>query len=176
MKSAEKLLAKYPGVKIVEVEQELDQATFDAQKMKHEARNAEGGVIGTVWFDDVTFILTKRSGLHAGWALIGGTVENEETFDDAFLREVEEETGVKAKIGRVLLLEHKTFISPSGERLNMDVVLVEATALDGQKILETPGAEQEGLIVKSFDTSSIPSEMILMDREKLELLIESHRI
>lgn len=173
MQSVEKLLAKYPDVEIVKVEQELDQATFDAQKVKHEARNAEGGAIGTVWFDDGTFILTKRSGLHAGWALIGGTVESEEAFDDAFLREVEEEAGVKAKIGRVVLLERKTFISPSEERLSMDVALIEAIALERQKVHETQEARQEGLTVKTFSKDSIPSEMILTDLEKLQLLVES---
>lgn len=173
MKSVEALLDQYPDTEIVEVEQELDQASFDAQKTKHEVRDAEGGAIGTVWLDDNTFILTKRSGLHAGWALIGGTVEKGEMFDKAFLREIEEEAGVKAKLSRVVLLERKTFISPSNERLNMNVALIEAVALEGQRIRETKDANEEGLVVESFDKNNIPTEMILRDREKLQLLVES---
>lgn len=174
MKSIETLIDKYPDTEIIEVTQELDQATFDDQKAKHEARHAEGGAIGTVWLDDNTFVLTKRSGLHAGWALVGGTVEKGEMFDEAFLRELEEETGVKAKLGRVVLLERKTFISPSNERLNMDVVLIEAIALEGQEIIKTKEAKKEGLIVETFNKTNIPTEMILKDREKLQLLVESH--
>lgn len=176
MQTVDKLLFKYPNLDIIEVEQELDQAAFDAQKSKHEVRNAEGGAIGTVWLDDNVFVLTRRTGLHAGWALIGGTVEEGEMFEDAFLRELLEETGIKAKIERVVLLERKTFISPSDERFIMDVALIEATALKGQEVVETEGAKREGLTVKAFSKNSIPDKMIFKDREKLKLLVESHSI
>jgi ADP-ribose pyrophosphatase YjhB (NUDIX family) len=176
MQSIDRLRATYPDIEIVTVEQRLDEATFIAQKSKHEARSAEGGAIGTVWLDDGSFVLTKRSGLHAGWALIGGTVEQGEAFDEAFLREIREETGIQATISRVLLLEYKTFVSPAGSRLQMPVVLLEAIALEGQGIVETKEAHDEGLLVEAFNVHTIPQEMILKDREKLQLLIESRTV
>ncbi|MGI9027727.1 MAG: NUDIX hydrolase [Candidatus Saccharimonadales bacterium] len=176
MNSTELLLKKYPNVKVVEVSQELDQDTFNAQKIKHEQRQAEGGAIGTVWLEDGTIVLTKRSGLHAGWALIGGTVENGEAFDDAFLREVKEEIGIKATIGRIVMLERKIFTSPNAEQLPMNVAVIEAHAEKGEQITKTKDAEIEGLEAKAFAINSLPSEMILNDLNKLELVVAARRV
>lgn len=174
MKPIEALLIKYPDIEIVDVRHDLDQETFNAQKQKHQSRNAEGGAIGTVWLDDNTFILTKRSGLHAGWALIGGTVEQGESFDIAFVREIEEETGLKASISRVLQYERKIFVAPSGEELEMDVVLMEAKALKSQEVRKTIDAEEEGLIIEAFSKKTVPAEMILKDRQKLDVIIRTN--
>jgi len=172
MTSREVLLAKYPDASITTVRQELDEETFQIQKQKHESRNAEGGAIGVIWAGNAEIVLARRLGkLHAGWALVGGTVEQGQKFDDAFLQEAKEEAGVDIRIERLVILEQKVFVSPSGQELHMDLAVFEGTILEGQHITQTPEAAEEGLEVKVFPYNTPPVEMILGDKAKLEQVI-----
>jgi len=169
MTSRETLLAKYPNTPLTTIRQELDEETFQIQKQKHESRNAEGGAIGIIWAGTTEIVLVRRLGkLHAGWALIGGTVEQGKLFDDAFLQEAKEEAGVDVRIERLVTLEQKVFVSPSGQELSMDLAVFEATILAGQHITQTHEAAEEGLEVNVFPYDAPPAEMILGDKAKLE--------
>jgi ADP-ribose pyrophosphatase YjhB (NUDIX family) len=169
----ETLLAKYPNAPITTVRQELDEETFSMQKQKHESRNAEGGAIGVIWANEADVVLARRLGkLHAGWALIGGTVEQGQLFDVAFLQEAKEEAGVDVHIERLVALEQKVFVSPSGQELQMDLAVFEGVIADGQHVTRTPEAVAENLEVAVFPCNALPAEMILGDKAKLEKVIQ----
>ena len=171
MNAKEELTISYPNTPNVSELVELDEDSFNTQKLKHEERNAEGGAIGVVWLDDHSVVLASRTKLHPGWALIGGTVEQGQSFEDAFIREVKEEAGLDIQINRLALLVQKVFVSPSNEELNMDLAVFEATANAGQQVQSTLEAESEGLEVRAFNINDLPASMIMKDREKLEDVI-----
>lgn len=56
-----------------------------------------GGVVYKKNGENVEFLISKHSGYHK-WVLPKGLVEAGETFEQAAVREVSEETGVKARI------------------------------------------------------------------------------
>lgn len=171
MSSRSELINNYPNPSTATERVALDQASFDAQKLKHVSRNAGGGAIGIIWLNDNSVVLARRTNLHPGWSLIGGTVEHGQSFEDAFIREAKEETGLHIHICRLVLLVQKLFISPSNQELEMDLAVFEANANAGQEIQLTPEAKSEGLEVKAFDINELPAEMIMKDREKLDIVI-----
>lgn len=173
MSSIENLLAIYPDAEIAETTIEIGEDDFTAQVAKNARSNAEGGTLGVVWVGKAAIVLVRRSGMHAGWALPGGTVEAGEDFDKAFLREVKEETSVSATLDRLLLLDRRVFVSPSGERLPLDLAVFEATAEPDQTAKTTAMAVDEGLEVATFGIDEIPSSMIFKDKERVELAIAS---
>ncbi|MBB3594626.1 8-oxo-dGTP pyrophosphatase MutT (NUDIX family) [Rhizobium sp. BK529] len=85
---------QYPDAKLTAADQPLPEADFKAQKHKHFSRRALGGAIGIIHNARGQIVLAKRSGMHAGWSLPGGTVEEGEDFSIAFRREISEEIGV----------------------------------------------------------------------------------
>jgi len=173
--SFERLLEKYPGIEVRSVRQELDAQNFEMQRRKNKQKQPEGGAIGVVWFGLDRVVLAKRTqALHPGYSLLGGTVERGQHFDDAFVREALEEAGMRVRIGRLVVVEQKIFVSPTGQELPMNLAVFEASALPGEKIVATPDAEAEGLEVEAFALNELPSEMILADKEKLEMVIAQH--
>lgn len=84
MSTSAELLDTFPNAQVVVERYELDEQAFIAQKLKHESGKAEGGSIGIVWQDNNHVVLTRRIKLHPGWALLGGTVEYGQSFEDAF--------------------------------------------------------------------------------------------
>jgi len=170
--SFDRLLEKYPDTEIRSVRQELDAATFEVQQRKHEQKQAEGGAIGVVWLGSDKVVLARRTQkLHPGWSLLGGTVERDQDFDDAFIREALEESGMRIRIVRLAIAERKIFISPEGRELPMNLAVFETAVLPGEVIIATPEAKVEGLEVEAFALDALPPEMILADREKLDLII-----
>ncbi|HSX37115.1 MAG TPA: NUDIX domain-containing protein [Patescibacteria group bacterium] len=173
--SKNRLFAKFPETKVVQTLQELAKEDFENQKAKQLEYDIEGGAIGVVWVSPTEVVLTRRTKPHGGWALPGGRVEKGEDFDDAFLREVEEETSVKAVLDKALQLEEKIFISPAGEKLPFVLASFEATALPGQTPILTIDAVREGLEVAVFDVNSLPEQMVLQDRQKIELALAARQ-
>jgi len=168
MSTINSLLEKYPDTNIVETTFHIEQTDFDMQVAKNKSRNAEGGTLGVVWVSNEEIVLVNRSGMHPGWALPGGTVEYGEDFDVAFLREVEEETAVVAAIKRLLTVDRRLFISPSGKEYKFDLAVFEATSTQGQQARTTDMAVEEGLTVATFNASDLPTDMIFNDRDRIE--------
>ncbi len=171
MSSVENLLEKYPEAEVIESIIKIDEANFQAQRNKILQRNSEGASIGVVWMDMASIVLARRLGLHPGWALPGGTVERNEDFDAAFLREIYEETSVKALIDRLLLLDRRLFVSPTGDTQALNLAVFEATAIPKQTAITTDDAHREGLEVQTFVTNALPEIMIFKDKQRTEMII-----
>ena len=170
------LVRQYPNAVLTTVEQPLSADDYAAQKHKHFSRRALGGAVGIIRDGDGRIVLAKRSGMHAGWALVGGTVEAGEDFAVAFGREVSEEVGITLDCIDLVELERKTFVSPEGESFRFLLAVFSARILEGELPPPTSDAQAEGLTVGLFEPSAIPAEMILGDREKLLRALESVRL
>lgn len=73
---------------------------MDTPKLKYKKETSAGGIVYKKVGDSVFWLVTQHS-LHKGWGfpkgIVGDSVENEPN-EQAALREVEEEGGIKAKI------------------------------------------------------------------------------
>lgn len=163
----EKLIRQYPNARLTGADQSLSEADFQAQKHKHFSRKALGGAIGIISNARGQIVLAKRSGMHAGWSLPGGTVEEGEDFLVAFRREISEEVGVSLDGVDLIELERKKFISPQGEAFDFLLAVFEARMREDDLPAPTDAAVAEGLEVALFSPADIPAEMILGDRQKL---------
>jgi ADP-ribose pyrophosphatase YjhB (NUDIX family) len=161
------LVRQYPNARLTTAEQPLPQADFEAQKHKHFSRRALGGAIGIIRNARGRIVLAKRSGMHPGWSLPGGTVEEGEDFSLAFQREIQEEIGVSLDAVELIELERKRFISPHGESFDFLLAVFKAGMHEDTLPSPTDDAIAEGLEIALFDPAGIPAEMILGDRQKL---------
>lgn len=160
------LLQRFPKAVMTDAIQPLDEASFQAQKHKHISRNARGGSIGIISTPRNEIVLVKRSGMHAGWALPGGTVERGEDFVVAFEREIAEEIGIALHATTLVEIERKQFISPSDEKLHFLLAVFTAQMKECTLPPPTKDAKDEGLTVELFTSSRLPQNMILGDRKK----------
>ena len=161
------LTRQYPNARLTAADQPVLEADFEAQKHKHFSRRALGGAIGIIHNARGEIVLAKRSGMHAGWSLPGGTVEEGEDFPVAFRREISEEIGVSLDRVDLIELERKKFISPKGETFDFLLAVFEARIREEELPGPTDDALAEGLEIALFYPADIPSEMILGDRQKL---------
>lgn len=175
MSQLDDLLAKYPGISVTKRTSIIDEENWQKQSSKQLARSSSAGAVAVVWENDGKIVLTKRTNLHAGWALPGGTVEQGESFETALIREVREETSLRVEVKRLILLEEATFIAEhTNRKILFYLALFEATPISkGQKALTTDLAKHEGLEVATFSVGDLPKEMILNDRSKIELALSS---
>ncbi len=166
----EQLKNDQPDVEIVNIAHEIAADVFTQQKAKHLAHGARGGVIGIILTPEDKIVLAHRSKLNAGWSLPGGTVEETETFEDTFKREIQEEVGVQVFSSRLVLVEKKIFLSPAHEELHF--VLATYLARINETVLPgaTADALSEGLEIKLFGLNKLPDDMIFGDKEKIERL------
>lgn len=156
------LLHRYPHARVTSVVQPLSAADFEAQAHKHVSRQAAGGSIGIIRMTDDRIVLVKRSGMHAGWALPGGTVEHGEDFENAFAQEI----GVSLSDIQLVEIESKQFVSPMGKTLDFVLAVFTAEATGSALPAPTPDARAEGLTVALFQLDDLPAQMILGDRQK----------
>lgn len=175
MSSFKKLIRRYPQAEIVEVIERMDEDNFLRVKNKLDERHIEGGTVGVVWLNETDIVLTKRTRAHPGWALPGGRIETGEDFESGFLRELDEETTVKAAINDIIVIEQKVFISPAGEKRQLTLVFFEASAHPNQTPITTDDAKEEGLTIKKFHIDKLPEKMITNDREKIHHSVKKKR-
>jgi ADP-ribose pyrophosphatase YjhB (NUDIX family) len=168
--SASELITAFPEAQIIETKHTISAEDFAAQKAKQIARRSDGGAIGVVWLDDGTIPLVSRTQAHAGWALPGGTVEQGESYTATFEREILEEVGVRIALDslRLVLLEHRTFVSPTNEQVHLHMAVFEANALPGEIAQQTAEATEEGLTVQVFALDALPETLIFDDKGKIQ--------
>lgn len=162
---------RYPHAAFVTATQPLSAESFILQKEKQERLNAQGGAIGVIFSPDQNIFLTRRTQLHSGWALPGGTVEPDEDFADAFEREIAEELGIDIHDIEISQIEKKIFLSPNQEQLEFILCVFSARTHTSSLPGPTEDALKEGLIVDLFEHDRLPEEMIFSDREKIETIL-----
>lgn len=171
----EQLKNDQPDVEIVHITHEIASDVFDQQKAKHLAHGARGGVIGIILTPEDKIVLAHRSKLNAGWSLPGGTVEEAETFEDTFIREIQEEVGVQVSTSRLVLVEKKLFVSPSQEQLHFVLATYLARIQERELPEPTADALREGLKIELFGLNNLPKDMIFGDKDKVERLTKKVR-
>ncbi len=148
----------------------LSQADFDRQMQKHMDHGQTGGALGVLMTTASKVVLIKRTGLHSGWAIPGGTIEEGEEAEDALRRELSEELGFSPTELTHAAIEEKIFRSPKGEELRFDLhVFVGRLDFDFEE-MPAPEGEVDIECVRAFDYDMLPDEMILSDRKKLDLV------
>jgi ADP-ribose pyrophosphatase YjhB (NUDIX family) len=150
------------------VEQRLSQSDFEKQRHKCVSKNCRGGAIGIVVTPDDKIVLVNRTKLYSGWALPGGLVEQNESFAEAFKREIAEEIGVVIHEPKLMLIEEKEFISSKNEKFNFLLAVYIAKIKETILPHQTTDAVEEGLTAALFFPYDLPEKMILKDKNKIE--------
>lgn len=101
----------------------------------------------------------RRGHLH-GWTLPGGGIEGGEDPKDAVVREVLEETGLNAKVGRLLGVDSRVMVreeAPEGTdpELHTIRIVYRATVQDGPLQNEVGGSSDEARWVNLKDLGSL---------------------
>ncbi|GAA1314160.1 NUDIX hydrolase [Leucobacter albus] len=101
----------------------------------------------------------RRGHLH-GWTLPGGGIESGEDPRDAVLREVLEETGLTAKVGRLLGVDSRVMVReevPAGDdpELHTIRIVYRASVQDGPLQHEVDGSSDEARWVSLKDIGSL---------------------
>jgi len=167
-----RLTEAFPDALVCECVQPLTQIEFDKQKEKHFARAALGGAAGIIVTPDNKIVLAKRTALHAGWSLPGGTVEAGEDFLETFRREIVEEIGVEALEPKLVCIERKRFISPTNNSFDFLFTVFHTRIKEKTLPPLTDGAKEEGLEIALFAQDSLPEQMIMGDKEKLQKFLK----
>lgn len=118
-------------------------------------------VSGFVYDENGRFLLLRhRHWVPDGWGLPGGIVEKAETLEDAFSREVFEETGLK--ISHIELIE-----IVSGFHMRMEVYFRSKLKGDKSKHIFKL-QDQEILEARFFDFQTLPQNLLSMHRDLIE--------
>ncbi|MBQ4447594.1 MAG: NUDIX domain-containing protein [Clostridia bacterium] len=105
-------------------------------------------------------ILFQRRSDNGKWGLIGGLLELDETYEQAALREVREETGLEVSLDGFLGIYHNhNMVWSNGDAAHVIGVYFKASIIGGKL-----RADEESLELKFFSKEEIP-----------ELFAEDHR-
>lgn len=158
---------RYPRADIIPTTLPIDHDNFVKQKIKQQKHRSCAAAIGVVTTPYHNVILARRSTLHAGWSLPGGTVEPGEEFEATFRREINEEVGVPLEIVDLMIINSVTFVSPNNEKLRFLLTVFAATTSVSELPSPTVWAAEEGLEMQLYQFDSLP-DMILQDRAKVD--------
>ncbi len=102
-------------------------------------------------------LMLQRRGVHGDseWALPGGSVEFGESFNQAAIRELKEETALKAENPRVVTLSNQTRYLDQGIHCVIIGVEVEVCDFSGMRTVEPHKAS----VLKWFDINKLPTNI-----------------
>lgn len=121
------------------------------------------GVTAVVLNDHGQILLGQRSD-SGRWALISGILEPGEEPALAMVREIEEETGVKAQVEALIAVQSQEPMTyPNGDEAQFLDLLFLARAYDG----EPYAADDESLAVAWFDLDDLPENLAYFTLERL---------
>ena len=105
-------------------------------------------------------ILLQRRSDNAAWGLPGGILELDETYEEAAVREVREETGLTVRLTALLGIYHNhDMMWPNGDRAHTIAAYYTAEILSGE-----PRIDEESLELRFFAPEELP-----------DLFAEDHR-
>ena len=97
-------------------------------------------------------ILFQRRADNGKWGLIGGLVEMNETYEQAALREIREETGLEVKLDSFLGIFHNhDMVWSNGDAAHVISAMFTASIVDGD-----PRIDEESLELRFFGTDELP--------------------
>lgn len=148
----------------------LDSSNFEAQRSKQLSFPIRGAALCLPIVDRRKIVLVQRVlPPNVGWSLPGGRVGMDEDFEDAALRELEEETGITAtEIDHQLIDEHTHFHSSKGGEISIDVKTYVVHLPKGTE----PRQTEDDLPAQLFDLEILPDGLLNLDRAKIESFLE----
>ena len=97
-------------------------------------------------------ILFQRRADNGKWGLIGGLLELNETYEEAAIREIREETGLEVKLESFLGIFHNhDMIWPNGDRAHVISACYTASIVKGE-----PRIDEESFELRFFGKDEIP--------------------
>ena len=118
--------------------------------------NAAGAII----VKDGKLLLQRRADNHK-WGLVGGLLEMNETYEEAALREIREETGLEVRLDALLGIYHNhNMVWSNGDRAHVITAIYLADIVSGE-----PRIDEESLELSFFSREELP-----------ELFAEDHRL
>ena len=97
-------------------------------------------------------ILLQRRSDNAAWGLPGGILELDETYEEAAVREVREETGLTVRLTALLGIYHNyDMMWPNGDRAHTIGAIYTAEILSGE-----PRIDEESLELRFFVQEELP--------------------
>ena len=97
-------------------------------------------------------VLFQRRSDNGKWGLIGGLVEMNETYEEAALREVREETGLEVKLGDFLGIFHNhDMVWSNGDSAHVISAMFTASIVSGE-----PRIDEESYELRFFGRNEIP--------------------
>ena len=97
-------------------------------------------------------ILFQRRADNGRWGLIGGLLEMNETYEEAALREIREETGLEVKLDSFLGIFHNhDMIWSNGDAAHVISAMFTASIVSGE-----PRIDEESYELRFFDRGEIP--------------------
>ncbi len=97
-------------------------------------------------------ILFQRRADNGKWGLIGGLLELNETYEEAAIREIREETGLEVKLESFLGIFHNhDMVWPNGDRAHVISACYTASIVRGE-----PRIDEESFELRFFGKDEIP--------------------
>ena len=106
---------------------------------------------GALIIKDDKILLQRRSD-NGQWGIIGGLLELNETYEEAALREVREETGLEVKLESFLgIFHHHHMVWGNGDAAHVIAAMFTASIISGE-----PRIDEESLELRFFGREELP--------------------